>query len=303
MHIRDLIGWAALCLLAVDAAADEPDLEQELRMATGKAVAAVIFDSQAAAVAICEDARKLIRPDSPAYLGFHIERCLAAVAELPGVNGGERCPHYRAEIAIWQASPPPVDPSQEDAAIAEARFLREAKADLAKYCSPGTEPPPPRDPNAMLIQPLAGGVLETQEGLVYSLPSGFGVSRFDPDSGAADLRDPNSDVVISVTRKGRSDRFTSSSDYPQRETMPSGAVLAWEYTEFVPGSGVYVLFGRVTLPDAYVVLGSATGPTSTSHSVDKAVGLQAFRAIAATVRVAGPRRCIGECGPGALKAQ
>lgn len=303
MRLRDLIGAALLSLPGVHAVAGEPDLEQELKAATGRAVGAVIFDTQAAAIAICEDARKLILPDSPAYLNFHIERCLAAVAEPPGVNGGERCPHYRAEIAIWQASPPPIDPNQEDAAITEARFLREAKAEVAKYCSPGVEPPPPRDPKAMLIEPSPGGVLETLEGLAYALPDGFGVSRFDPDSGAADLRDPASDVIISVARKGLNDHFTSTSDYPQRETMASGAVLAWEYIEFIPGSGSYVLYGRVTLPGAYVVLGGTTGLTSTRSSVDKEAGLAAFRAIAATVRVTGPRRCIGECGPGALKPQ
>lgn len=260
-----------------------------------------MLETSAAGIAACEDARKLIVPGSPAYLNFYVASCLAKVAERPGVRGGARCPHFRDQIAIWQASPPPIDPNEEDEAIVRARHLRNAKEEVARYCTPGAMMPPPYNPEAMLIPPTPGGTIETQEGLAYALPAGFGVRSFDPDNGAAGLRNPQTDWAMSVTRTALNDSFTSSRDYPNRETMASGAVLDWEYRDIIPGAGSYVVFGRVTLPTAYVALGIATGAKSATKSVDQPTGLEAFRTIAGSVRVVSPRRCIGECGPGELK--
>ena len=299
---RRLATFAALLLVTGPAAAETP-LERQLMAATGKAFVEVLFGTPAAAIAICESARKLIVPGSPAYSNFQIERCLAAVSEPGGVRGGARCPHYRKQIAIWRASPPPIDRKDEDAAIRRAGFLRFAKEEVAQHCTPGAAAPPRYDPEAMLIQPrTAGGRLETREGLAYRIPPGFGVKSFDSDGGLALLRDPVADLLLRVERTGLNDRFTHASNYPNRETMPSGAVLTWEYKEFIRGSGSYVMYGRVTLPTAYVVLSIMTGSRSPSKSVDQAVGLEAFRALARNVKVIGPRRCIGECGPGVLKS-
>lgn len=299
---RRLATFTALLLVTGPAAAETP-LERRLMEETGKAFVEVLFGTPAAAIAICESARKLIVPGSPAYSNFQIERCLAAVSEPGGVRGGARCPHYRKQIAIWRASPPPIDRKDEDAAIRRVGYLRFAKEEVAKFCTAGAVPPPRYDPEAMLIQPrAAGGRLETQEGLAYRLPPGFGVKSFDPDSGFAHLREPATDLLLRVERTGLNDRYAHASNYPNREAMPSGAVLTWEYKEFIKGSGSYVMYGRVTLPTAYVVLGISTGARSGSKSVDQAVGLEVFRAIARTVKVIGPRRCIGECGHGVLKS-
>jgi len=247
------LAIAATMLVGALPAVAETPIEDALMSATGKAFADSLFKDSAAGIAGCESARKLIKPGMPAYLNFYIERCLATVAEPGGVMGGARCPHYRKVIAIWKATPPPIDRKDEDAAIS------------------------------------------------YPLPRGFGVKSFNPDSGLAMLRDPAADLDLRVERKGLNDRFTRGSNYPDKETMPSGAVLAWEYIEFIPGSGSYVLYGRVTLPAAYVVLGISTGSRSGVKSVDKEAGLAAFRAIARGVKVIGPRRCIGNCGPGTVK--
>ena len=296
------LAIAATMLVGALPAVAETPIEDALMSATGKAFADSLFKDSAAGIAGCESARKLIKPGMPAYLNFYIERCLATVAEPGGVMGGARCPHYRKVIAIWKATPPPIDRKDEDAAISRARYLRNAKEEVARYCTTGASPPPKYDPEAMLIQPLAaGGRIQTQEGLSYPLPRGFGVKSFNPDSGLAMLRDPAADLDLRVERKGLNDRFTRGSNYPDKETMPSGAVLAWEYIEFIPGSGSYVLYGRVTLPTAYVVLGISTGSRSGVKSVDKEAGLAAFRAIARGVKVIGPRRCIGNCGPGTVK--
>lgn len=85
----------------------------------------------------------------------------------------------------------------------------------------------------------------------------------------------------------------------------------------VPGSRAYLNFHlercqaafaepgkdpeRSALPDAFVVLNMSTGAKSNAKSVDKTAGLEAFRVVAASEDVIGPRRCVGECEPGALK--
>lgn len=296
------LAIAAALLLGAPPAVAETPIEHALLSATGKAFADFLFKDPAAGIAGCQSARQLIKPGMPAYLNFYIERCLATVAEPGGVMGGARCPHYRKVIAIWKATPPPIDRKDEDAAISRAGYLRDAKREVARYCTAGASPPPRYDPDAMLIQPrAAGGLLQTQEGLSYPLPRGFGVRSFDPDSGTASLRDPAADLDLRVARKGLHDRFTRESDYPNRETFKSGTVLAWEYIEFIAGSGSYVMYGRVTLPTAYVELGISTGAKSGIKSVDKEASLDLFRAIARGVKVTGPRRCIGNCGPGVVK--
>jgi hypothetical protein len=296
-------GLAVSCVVfaASGSAVAQQSLERQLLSATGNALIKSIQEDSKAGVAICEDARKLIVPGSPAFLNFYIERCLAAVVEPGGVMGGARCPHYEKAIAIWRASPPKVDPAEEDEAIKRAKMLRQAVEDSARYCTPGASPRAFADPEAMAIPPTPGATLETQEGLAYALPPGFGVKSFDPDSGLAILRDPVADLILRVERKGLNDASARSLNYPDRETMPSGAVLAWEYNELIQGSGSYVLYGRVTLTNAYVVLGVTTGAKSAEKSVDKSAGLELFRKIAGSVHVIGPRRCIGECGPGKLQ--
>jgi len=285
--------------LAGTAAADPPT-EQQIKSAIGAAIGKSFSDA-AAGIAGCEDARALLTPGSPAWLGFYIEQCLATVSEPGGVMGGARCPHYQKQVEIWRSSPPPVAPGEEDTAISRVKAFRQARESLANYCTPGASPKPPESPDALVIPVTTkDATLQTQEGLTYTLPAGYGVSSFNPDSGLALLRDPAADLILRVERKGLNDRFTASSNYPDKETMPSGAVLQWEYQEFIPGSKHYVLYGRVTLPNAYVVLGISTGSKSGDKSVDKDTGLVLFRKIAGSVRITGPR-CIGDCKPGVLK--
>lgn len=299
-----MIRWFALCLAALIATAPAafayPPEEKVVVLQVGEAIGISIFQTPEAAVDACEAARKLIKPSAPKYLAFHVERCLGLVVEDGGVKGGKRCPHYKNALAIWKASPAPVDPNDEDAALSRAKFVREMKEEVAAYCTPGAAPPKKRDPNAMTLAPRAGATLETMEGLSYALPDGFGVASFDPDSGLANLRNPATGLGLRIERVALNSSEAKDS-YPQKEVTPAGTRWEWEYKEFIPGSGFYVIYGKVTLANAVVVLGASDERKESKKGIDKDVGLALFRKIAESVRVTGPRKCIGECGPGTLK--
>lgn len=289
--------FSAALLFAVPAQA-LPPAEAALMAETGKAVVARLTNSREAAMAICEASRGLITPASPKYLAFYPERCLATFAEEGGVMGGARCPHYASAIATWTVSPPPIDRSDEDAALDRARFLRQIKSDYAAYC--GANPPGPLkfDANAMLMVPMSGAVLRTQEGLSYALPAGFGVRSFDPITGAANMRNPITNADLNVARQNRNTGYTAEHGYADKETVAPGVELEWEYVDFLPGVSSYVMHGRVALPTAYISIN--LGNLKAAAGIDKTEGLAAMRTIAKSVKVTGPRLCIGECKAGSL---
>ncbi len=291
------LAMAGTVLLAVPSAWAYPPAEETVIAATVKAELKGIFESPQAGAAACEAARSLIAAGAPKYLAMHVERCLGLVT--PAGAHAERCAHYQSALAIWKASPAPIDLDDDDSGIVRAQFVREMKQDVAAGCNEADKPAD-TDPDRLLIAPKAGAVLTTQEGLSYALPDGFGVRSFDPDSGLANLRNPTTHMIIRVERSSLHSASTIALKFPEREILAPGVLLEWDYKEFLPGTGAYVLYGRITLPTAYVVLGVTTYGKSSPKGVDKATGLSVLHRIAQTVRVTGPRRCIGECGPGRL---
>lgn len=300
-HLSAAVAFIAAAGFSGAAFAYPPE-ESAMLSFTGKAMVASFTQGHDAAMAICESSRASLTAQSPKYLAFYIERCLATFAETGsvngGVDGGKRCPHYERAIAIWRATPPPLDRNDEDSAIGRARFLREIKEDYAAYCgaNPPGKPKPPAA-TAMVVPPMADATVTTGEGISYALPAGFGVRMWDPDTGAAHLRNPVTGDDFSVMRQS-SDWAVKMGALPEKETVAPGVAMEWEYVEFLPGAKSYVMHARVPLPMATISIGA--GNLAAPAGIDKAAGLAALRAVAKSVKIIGPRQCIGDCKAGTV---
>lgn len=256
----------------------------------GKTVVQMIYGTQDTARAACEEGRAKLTGESPKYLGAYVEACLAVTAAPfgPALKPAS-CAYYQRAIQIWKDNPPPKD--DDDSRIARAVRRREWQESLEKNC-PG-EFPPMAKPAA--ISQVPGGVVETQEGLSFELPDGWSVEHFSDISGWASLAGPDG-YSMRVERSGLGDY----GDYPDKEKLPDGRELQTEYKPFLKSKS-YVLYTRLMLKDECINIGLTR--LKSDEGVEKDRGFAWVRAVAASAKITGPRRCIGDCPPGKVRAK
>lgn len=291
----------ALALAALIAAAGpalaEAKLERQMFAATGKAVVKMLFATAEEARAECEAGKALLTAKTPKYLAAYSEECFA-VAAAPTGPGNEqpKCPYYLRAVEIWHASPPPMS-GDEDAALLRADKLKDWKTFAAKHCGASAEPA--RTDMGPIASIAPGSRLTTQEGLSYAVPDGWTVRRFDDVAGFAMLTHAGNNYDMRVARVSLKDK----GDYTEKTALPSGHVLEWKYIEFIPKSGMYVMYGRAKLAGAYVEFGLVPNKDAPSGaSVDKDFALDTLKQIADSAKIEGKRACIGNCGPGKIEA-
>ena len=278
-------------------AAPKPKLESQVIAATGRALLRMIFDDTAAARAECKTGKALLNAKTPPYLAAYSEECFAVAAAPAGVgNDKRRCPYYLRAIAVWRVSPPPFD-DDEDLALRRAGKLREWKFFASQHCD-ATADPQRADMGPFDSIP-EGARLRTQEGLSYLIPDGWTVRKFDETSGFAMLTHADDHYDMRVARVRLNNKMT----YTDQTPLPSGGTLEWKYIEFIPKSGMYVMYGRAKLDGAYAEFGVApSADAPEGASVDKDDALKALIAVADGAKIEGKRACIGNCGPGEIIA-
>ncbi len=290
------LALAALIALAGPALADA-NLEKQMLVATGKAFVKMIFADAAAARAECEAGKALLTAKTPKYLAAYSEECFALAAAPAGPSNEQpRCPYYLRAIDIWRASPPPMT-DDEDAAIKRAGRLKDWKEFAAKNCGAPAEPA--RTDMGPIAPIAAGSRLATQEGISYTVPDGWTVRGFDDVAGFAMLTHASRNNDLRIARVSLKNKM----DYTDKTALPSGHVLEWKYIEFIPKSGMYVMYGRANLTGAYVEFGLVPNKDAPSGAgVDKDFALDTLKQIADSAKIDGKRACIGNCGPGKLEA-
>lgn len=274
-----------------------PSLESQMQTVLGKAFVKLLFGDQAEAQAECAAGEALLTPKTPKYLAAYHEECLAVTAAPAGPgNESLQCPHYVKAIEIWRVSPPPTT-GDEDAAIKRAEKLRSWKAFAVKNC--GVAAAPARTDMGPITTIAPGSRLRTQEGLSYVVPDGWTIRKFDGVAGSAALVHTGRGYDMRVARVS----LKNKSDYTEKTPLSGGRTLEWKYIEFIPKSGMYVMYGRAKLEGAYVEFGVVPGVSAPSgSSVDKDFALDTLKVIAASAKIEGKRACIGDCGPGELIA-
>lgn len=284
-----------LLLLVAWPAGAAPSLDSQLQTVLGKAFAKVLFGTQAEARAECAAGKAILSKSTPKYLDAYLEECLAVTAAPAGPgNEALQCPHYLKAIGIWRESPPPVT-GDEDAALKRAGKLKNWKSFAVKHCGLAAEAP--RTDMGPVTDIPPGSRLRTQEGLSYIVPEGWTIRRFDDVEGSAALNHAARGYDMRVARVS----LKNKGDYTEKTLLSGGRVLEWKYIEFIPKSGMYVMYGRSRLQGAYVEFGVAADAKSPSlTSVDKEFALATLKAIAGSARIEGKRSCIGNCGPGEL---
>lgn len=268
-----------------------PPAEKEMLSMLGKTVAQMIYGTQDTARAACEEGRAKLTGESPKYLGAYIEACLALTAAPfgPALKPAS-CAYYQRAIQIWKDNPPPKD--DDDSRIARAVRRKEWQESLEKNCP---EDFPSKTKPAAVPQ-VPGGVVETQEGLSFELPDGWRVEKFDEVTGWAFLKGPDG-YAMRVERAG----LGGYAEYPDKETLPDGRELQTEYKLFLAGAKNHVLYARVMLKDECIQLGMTR--IQSEEGVEKKRGLSWLRGVAASTKITGPRRCIGDCPSGKVRAK
>lgn len=289
--MRQVLYFCVVTLLTAGVASASPDLEKEMLTATGKAFAKVLFGTAEEARAECEAGRAQLKPGSPKFLAAYVEACLALTVAKPGTEKKPAtCPYYRRAIDIWRKTPPPK--AEDEVALKRARQVKQWKESLSTNC-----------PEAGLVaakpKPIAvpaGATVETLEGISYVMPAGWMVEKFDDVDGHGYFKQAEAGLGLLVERRA----VTDVGEYTQSEVLKSGRSFEWVHREFIDGSGFYVFYARVKFDTAIVNIGlSATGKENKS-GIDKDTALTLARNLAESVKLLGPRRCIGDCGPGKI---
>jgi len=271
---------AALSMLAGPAQA-LPPIEKEVETVIAKAVIETIDGKIDAARAVCEGWRARLPEGSPKYLNAYFEACLAYAAAPagPGVKP-VACPHYQRAVQIWRETPPPKD--AEDSRLRRARDMKLWREAAVMHC--------PADPAAAkpaAIPDIPGGIVETQEGISFELPAGWSVAEFNDAIGATDLKGPDDHRLFM-------ERMTSAVPaYSEVEKLPDGREFQTDFNQ-----EYNMLLARVILKDGVVRFAFRRKGSGVVEK-ERAVGW--VRAIASSVKVLGPRRCIGECPPGTVR--
>lgn len=270
--------------------------DKEMLAVIGKSFGKLLFGGQEAARAVCEEGRAGLEEKSPKYLSAYIEACvgLSASPRGPGKKTAS-CPYFRRALQIWKENPPPKD--DDDSRITRSLKRAEWENFLAENCDEEAAARAAAKPaKAAPIPRIPGGIVETQEGLSYELPPGWSVRRFDAVSGWTIIEGPDR-YTIDIVRSSKDDYDA----YPDQEKLPDGRALETEYKEFIPRSRNFMLNGRLMLEKGYVELSCVR--SDSPEGVDKERCLAWVRAVAGSVKVLGPRRCIGDCPPGTVKAK
>lgn len=264
------------------------DLEGKMLKSIGKAFAAYLLQTGEDAGVHCEQASALLTGKPPTYLNAYIEECRAIVSLIhdKGEKNAKRCTLYTKAIDIWRTSPPPRN--DEDAALTRAGRLVSWKDAAAKAC--GTPRPPRR---ALAVAVPDGAMVETQEGIAYTMPGGWTVSRYDEVSGAAEFRHGGLNYVMSVARATK-----ATTGYPNTDTLANGRTIQWEHGELIKGVGGSAFFAVIALDEGRIYVGITS--LSKDVKVDRETAMAIVRRIATDAKVLGPRRCIGECRDGTV---
>lgn len=138
----------------------------------------------------------------------------------------------------------------------------------------------------------AAQLVETEEAISFTMPDGWSLSNFSERTGSALLVHGASGMKLLVERYG----FAGKQDpYKNKTPLSGGRTLEWQYTtKLWP-----LLQGRVTLADAHILIGITS--KDLKSAVPQEAGMAALRRIGETVKVLGPRKCIGgECKPGTV---
>jgi gamma-glutamyl:cysteine ligase YbdK (ATP-grasp superfamily) len=98
-----------------------PAKETEILSTTSYAVATAGQKNRKGAEAYCRQAEKTVtKKPEEAYLGAHIERCFALVADTAG-DKATACKRFKKALDIWKRTPPPNDHPQS---VASRTILR-----------------------------------------------------------------------------------------------------------------------------------------------------------------------------------
>lgn len=277
-----------LLLLLPTTARAADDVEGKLHKAVGKAFAAYFFQTGEDANAHCEQASALLAGKPPSYLNAYVEECRAIASQIldKGDKNAKRCTLYTKAIDIWRTSPPPRD--DEDAALKRADRLVNWKDAAAKAC--GT-PRPPKP--ALAIAVPDGAIVETQEGIAYTMPGGWTVRSYSEVSGHAEFKHGGLNYFMSVSRATK-----ATAGYPNTETLANGRTIQWEHGELIKGLGGSALFAVIAFDAGRIYVGITS--LSKDVKVDRDTAMTVVRRIAADAKVLGPRRCIGECRDGTV---
>lgn len=260
----------------------------------GKTVAQMIYGTPETARAACEAGRAELTDASPKYLGAYVEACLALAAAPTGPGKKPAaCAYHQRALKIWKENPPPKD--DDDSQIARASRQREWRLAAEKDCP--EDPGEKTKPKPAALPEIPGGIVETQEGLSYELPDGWTVRSFSDISGSANLKGPDG-YMMTVERSG----LDGYSGYPDKEKLPDGREMQTEFKPFLPQTkSNHVLYARIMLKDECIRFGMTR--MQSAEGVGKDRGFDWLRAVASSARVVGPRRCIGDCPPGTVRAK
>lgn len=268
-----------------------PPEEKEMVSTLGKAVVQMFSGKQDDARAACEAGRAKLTDASPKYLGAYIEACHALAAAPPGPEKKPvTCAYYERALKIWKDTPPPKD--DDESRITRANRRKEWRDALEKHC-PENHPAKPKPAD---IPHVPGGVVETQDGLSFELTDGWSVDKFDEVTGWAYLKGPDG-YMMRVERTG----LGGYSEYPDKEKLPDGRELETDYKPFLPNTKSYVLYARLMLKDECIRFGITRMKSDEGAEKDRSFAW--VRAIASSAKISGPRRCIGDCPPGKVRAK
>lgn len=281
----------SLILLRLPAHALPPD-EKAMVSSLGNAIGQMITGTQETARAACEAGRTQLTDQSPKYLGAYVEACYAFTAAPlgPGKKPAS-CAYYQRALQIWKDNPPPKD--DDESRISRAK----RRKDWRKFAEENCPETAASKAKPVSVPHVPGGIVDTAEGLSFELPDGWSVKSFDEVTGSAFLVGPD-DYSMGVSRDG----LSGYSEYPDKESLPDGRELQTEYKPFLDKTTNMVLYSRVMLKDECVRIG-ITRLKAKDVGVEKDRGFAWLRAVASSVKITGPRRCIGDCPPGKVRAK
>ncbi|MBL9096064.1 MAG: hypothetical protein JNK07_03990 [Alphaproteobacteria bacterium] len=141
-------------------------------------------------------------------------------------------------------------------------------------------------------------IVETKQGIAFTLPDAWTLESFSQENGAARLQHMTLGTILVVARANPED--LEGIAFSEKENLPSGRVLEWRYTNV--RNKITYFDGCVRMDDATQLALRATVFKEGLSLTDKNATLAAIRAIANTARTTGPNTCAqGDCGDGTMK--
>lgn len=141
-------------------------------------------------------------------------------------------------------------------------------------------------------------IVETKQGIAFTLPNDWALESFSQENGAAHLQHATLGTVLVVARANPED--LEGITFSEKEALQSGRTLEWRYANV--RNKVTYFDGRVRMDDATHLALRATVFKNGLSLTDKNATLAAIRAIAENARTIGPNTCAqGNCGDGTVK--